>query len=70
MSYQVDRYVHKPEVLSDDEIEYQRLKRLAMQRIADYASVRYEAVDLMNNHASFMNRVAAEIEELARRIGR
>ena len=64
----IQRYIRNPEVLSDDEIEYQRLKRLAMQRIADYASVQYEAVDLMNNHAAFMNHVASEIEELARRI--
>ena len=69
MSYQaVDRYVHKPEVMSDDEIEYQRLKRLAMQRIAEYSSCCNEAVGVMSNHAKFLDRVASEIEDLARRI--
>lgn len=70
MSYPVERYVHRPEVMSEDEIEYNRLKLLAMRRIAEYSSCCTEAVGVMSNHAKFLDRVAAEIEELAMRIGR
>ena len=68
MNYQVQRYVHNPEVLSDDEIEYRRLKLMAMRQIAEYSSCCNEAVGVMSNHAKFLDRVASEIEDLARRI--
>lgn len=64
MSYQAVRYVHNPEVLSDDEREYQMLKMQAMRHIADYA----DTINALSNYPKFLDKVASKIEEIARSI--
>lgn len=63
MSYQVERYVHKPEVVSDMDYLWSQLAE-ARRQLAEVAEIAaYNA-----SYDSFLNRLRVQVDELERRM--
>lgn len=63
MSYQVDRYVYRPEVVSDWDYLYSQLAE-ARRQLAEVAEMAaYNA-----SYNSFLERLRVQVEELERRM--